>query len=238
VAISVRPETAASSFGTPGSTQAIVVPSTVIAGDIIAAFWHAEDNGTTNPTLTAPAGEGYTAYSDVENTSSTPDFHHKGFWKIADSGDAGQTHTWSVSNCSWLGAILVIISGGQSTGDPNVATPTTQTGGRNANVVAPDITPSTAPWLEGTVADSFDGASASPPAGMTEAVDLSGFCFDYLRQTTTSAPGTRTIVQTTGDPNPANFNDWIGAHYGFIEAAVAGPDPRARRRLMALMAEG
>jgi hypothetical protein len=43
VAISVRPETAASSFGTPGSTQAIVVPSTVIAGDIIAAFWHAED---------------------------------------------------------------------------------------------------------------------------------------------------------------------------------------------------
>jgi hypothetical protein len=217
VAISVRASTETSSFAAPGATVTLVVPASVQAGDILLAMWHLEDNVNTNPTFTAPSGEGYTAYSDAENTAPSPDFHHAAFWKIADSGDAGQSHSWSVSNCSWAGGFMVAIVGGPASGDPNAAIPATKTGGPDVNVACPAFIPSAAPWLEGAVADSFDGTGATPPSGMTEAVDNSGFCFAYLRQGGQDPAPARVIVQTVGG---AVNNDWIGLHYGFLEAGA------------------
>jgi hypothetical protein len=234
MAIDVRPATATIGFGTPGGSAAFMVPSTCQAGDIILAALHAEDNGTTNPTLTPPAGEGYTAYTDVEHTTSTPDFHDAVYWKRADAGDASQSHTWSVANCSWLGGIMILIPGALASGDPNNVTPTTATGGPNLSVVAPTITPASAPWLEVVFADGFFSSAATPPAGMTEAVDISGCTFAYLRQTTTSSPGTRTVVQT----GTAGSNYWIGGHYAFTEdtgAVAKAPPPLPMRRLLPLV---
>jgi hypothetical protein len=200
---------ASSSFAAPGTTRGLTVPAGTLVGDVLFVVLAADDNGTTNPTITPPVGEGYTAYTPVENTGPTPDLTHFAWWKRAETGDAGSVHTWDVANCAWLGGFMLVVGGVPATGDVNDVAFTSQTGGPNLSITAPDITPNTTPHLEMMVANGSDSTASTPAPGLIEAIDVSGLSLGVRRRVMLGTPGTRTATQT----GTAASNYWIGAHY-------------------------
>jgi hypothetical protein len=212
---------ASSSFAAPGTTRGLTVPAGTLVGDVLFVVFAADDNGTTNPTITPPVGEGYTAYTPVENTGPTPDLTHFAWWKRAETGDAGAVHTWDVANCAWLGGFMLVVGGVPATGDVNDVTFTSQTGGPSLSITAPDITPNSTPHLELMVANGSDSTASTPAPGLVEVIDVSGLSIGARRRVMLGTPGTRTATQT----GTAASNYWIGAHYLLREDQVVRHHP-------------
>lgn len=195
---------AATSGANAATTRAIVVPAGVLTGHLIFTAMYTESVSGTPVTITPPSGENYQFISRTTNTQPATEartnFSVDLYYKWAESGDAGQTHTWTWSVSTWASVVMEVQSLGISSGDPNDVTPTvTVNAASSVNVVAPDITPATQPHVELTVGASIQVTVWTPPTGMTEGPDAPNITIDYLARTTTAAPGARTMVADVAD---------------------------------------
>lgn len=95
------------------ANSALTVPATTAAGDIILVLLSLEDDVTP----TAPAGEGYSQFLNIDNPAQPHDLW--GFWKRADAGDAGQTHTFTHAS-TWAHPIMVVVQDALGSGDPTI----------------------------------------------------------------------------------------------------------------------
>jgi hypothetical protein len=206
---------------------AFTVNAGASVGDYILVVLYGE--GNTAPTIGLPSGEGYVSVgtNPRTNTGTNPDFHCWVYRKLAESGDAGQTHTFTVS-ASWRAGFMVVISNPDQT-TPEDAAPTHSTATTaSTSHTAPDITPVQQPHMEIVTDVAFSGTTATPPGGMTEIGEAENIYAAYLYRTSTVAPGTRTVT---------GANDRYKAIHHLIREASGAPPP-ATQPTLALLGVG
>lgn len=197
--------------GTGGvASVALTAPAATQAGDIMLAafYWDDTDAGTnaaTPPPITMPAGWTQIGYAEQQNVPSR-DFYLIAAYKIAATGDAGSTFTFTANPVGFSGWKEAGLGVWRDSNGPVPSTGTVEDSDFAASasagtaIVCPSSTSLTAGALHIIAASSWSASSYSPPAGYSEAFDnASELAVAWDELGAAGATGTKTYTASSSD---------------------------------------